>query len=144
MPLAEDELSPRGAWRTMLQTTFYSNGRKAVEVMLREGQKHGVEREWDPQGHLLRETSFVYGVQDGPDIRWYENGTMASRATYAFGRRQGPETTWRCQGAKWTEACYQRGILQGAVSRWDTQGHQLGYAAASVGLACQSTQARQR
>ena len=121
-PLSEEALNRAGLRHALIQATLYPNGRKATEVTLVDGQKDGVEREWNEQGNLLRETTFVNGEQTGPEIRWYENGSMASRTEYDRGSRKGSEVRWHPNGRKWTEARYEAGVLRGEVVRWDEQG----------------------
>ena len=61
-PLADESLNPAGMRRRLVQTTFYASGRKATEVVLVNGLKDGIEREWNDEGRLLRETTFLAGT----------------------------------------------------------------------------------
>jgi hypothetical protein len=118
-PLPEDALNAAGRRHTLIASTSYPNGCKATEVTLVDGQKEGIEREWNEAGRLLRETTFVHGDRTGPEVLWYENGRMARRADYACGCLAGTQTTWYPDGQKWTEASYEGGRLRGDVAHWD-------------------------
>ena len=140
-----------GPPHAVLQTAFYPNGRKASEVKLinlseagvvldRKQKKfllqnplvqHGIEREWDEQERLLRETTYCLGKISGPETTWYENGRLACRVDYAQWKRHGIAASWHRNGTPWSEARFERGVLQGETALWHESGGAAGETAAA-------------
>jgi antitoxin component YwqK of YwqJK toxin-antitoxin module len=57
---------------------FDSHGRKESSDEYRRGIRHGVSREYYPNGNVSEEHHYRMGVHEGPIIEYYENGRMKS------------------------------------------------------------------
>ncbi len=69
-------------------------GKVVVEGHYSADQKHGLWKEWTPEGALLLEQSWKHGKLDGP-VKKYVDGKLATEATYVEGKAVGPYSEFR-------------------------------------------------
>jgi antitoxin component YwqK of YwqJK toxin-antitoxin module len=62
--------------------TNHPDGTRAQEMPMRDGQFHGVVREWYEGGAPKVETNFVDGRRHGSNRYWYPDGTLMKTQVY--------------------------------------------------------------
>jgi hypothetical protein len=136
--------------QTVGSRTRDEEGRLISEIPLKNGLRHGVEREWDADGSLLFETYYVDGLEDGVakqyldgrligtyrmdhgtgvDLWRSHDGTLSEERWMKDGYRDGFERWWN--GDNHTvrnESHFKRGMEHGIFRQWNKQGRlQRGY-----------------
>jgi hypothetical protein len=86
--------------------------------------RHGILREWYPNGHKRSESDYVNGLTTGWVTRWFPNGQKAEETHYRFGVPDGRSARWTETGIFLGEELYDNGhrltILRGPQLRWPT------------------------
>ena len=78
----------------------HSNGKKRMDVPIKEGKIHGTVKEWARNGNKTSETQYETGVQVGKETQWYVNGQKKLEINYVAGMAEGVCTEWFKNGAK--------------------------------------------
>jgi antitoxin component YwqK of YwqJK toxin-antitoxin module len=63
-----------------------------------EGQKNGIYKNYDREGHLILEGSFMDGKLHGDNTAYYADGTVRHRFKYVEGRKTGTGLTYHANG----------------------------------------------
>lgn len=82
--------------KTGVYIGWWSNGRKKFEYTFKKDEYHGVLKEWNPEGNLVREMNYIAGHEDGAQKVWYDNGKIKSNYVVKNGRRYGLLGTKNC------------------------------------------------
>jgi len=83
-----------------LETLYYENGQKELEVTYKDGK------------------------EDGPRTEYYENGQKKSEATLKDGKFNGLETMWHENGQKKAEATLKDNVLVSG-KYWNSKGEEV-------------------
>ncbi len=87
-----------------IRNQYYSNGKVRSSGSYKDGEKHGVHRDYDASGNITASRIYEYGKEvgrgiigstgrlEGPWKELYENGTVKEEGTYENGLRSGK---WR-------------------------------------------------
>ena len=89
----------------------YENGQLRFETNFKDGEKHGLQRNWHVNGQLEAETNFKDGKQDGMQKVWHENGQLKSETNYKDGKEDGLVREWYENGQVLYEKKYNDGKL---------------------------------
>lgn len=102
----------------------YPDGtRKAVYSVDTQGRRHGVCREYYPDGKLSGTASFVHGTLQGEFVLMYPNGKVERRGGYREGKRHGRYTEQAEDGSLKYLCHYDQGAMHGTLQRFE--GNQL-------------------
>jgi len=96
----------------------HSNGKKRMDVPIKEGKIHGTVKEWARNGNKTSETKYETGVQVGKETQWYVNGQKKLEINYVAGMAEGVCTEWFKNGAKKSEGFFIGGKEDGAHHWW--------------------------
>lgn len=81
----------------------------------------GVAVEYDADGVLMTETSFVNGQQNGISRQWSATNRLIREEWLALNALHGQAREWHDNGARKSDGCYELGIcIRNQV--WDAQG----------------------
>jgi antitoxin component YwqK of YwqJK toxin-antitoxin module len=123
---------------------FFPGGQRRLEANYRNGQLEGTARQWDQQGRVTAETTYVGGRMLAQDVQLYDNGAKRYEGTVLRGRktempeadwwkgmitvaalkapepdvRQGRFTVWYPNGQREAEGEYQGGSQVGNFTSW--------------------------
>lgn len=75
---------------------WWPNGKQKLEYHFSVGEYHGVLKEWDVDGHLIREATYENGYEAGAQKVWYPDGKIRSNYVVINGRRFGLLGTKNC------------------------------------------------
>ncbi len=106
--LAEGEFvdgQKHGLWKE-----WFPDGTQYSEGTYKEGKEEGTWRWWYETGKLQSVVEYRNGEQHGEEIVYYRNGQMRKRSYYAFGKRQGLMSEWDDKGVLKNEVEYQAGL----------------------------------
>jgi hypothetical protein len=85
------------------------------EIAIKDGLKHGIERQWEPDGTLTFETTYVDGLEHGVARQWDRDGRLLG--TYRMEHGTGVDL-WRNGDGTLSEERYLKdGYLHG-LERW--------------------------
>ncbi|MFN0064140.1 MAG: toxin-antitoxin system YwqK family antitoxin [Myxococcaceae bacterium] len=73
--------------------------------------RHGILREWYPNGQRRSESDYVRGRTTGWVTRWFPNGLKAEETRYRYGVPDGKSTQWAEDGHRIRREVYERGKL---------------------------------
>jgi hypothetical protein len=89
---------------------FFESGNKRIDgAMSSNHEWHGLRREWDDNGQLLREANFVKGDLHGLDRHWFPNGLPRHECNYINGVRDGVQLQWLSNGKLYLMSSFMRG-----------------------------------
>lgn len=83
----------------------------------------GVWREWDRDGNLIEEGSYLRGKLHGKYTGWYADGTMQVESQSRNGKSHGRFTRWWPEGHKRREGEFDNGKMTGLWRSWDPEGN---------------------
>ena len=108
---------------TGLVQDVYPNGKKQLEVNLKDGKPQGVYTRWHENGQKKEaEVNFKDGQKSGVQTLWGENGQKKSEGNYKDGKRQGVHTSWHENGQKEHEWNFKDGKPHGVQIWWQKDG----------------------
>jgi antitoxin component YwqK of YwqJK toxin-antitoxin module len=81
----------------------------------------GVAEEYERDGRLKCEMSFVNGIQEGISREWSSTGILISETAYRNNTLHGRRLDWRENGTKESEKIYEFGICVES-KEWDEKG----------------------
>ena len=64
---------------------YNDQGKLIAEISFVDGIEHGITREWYPSGQLKEETHLRWSGLHGVSRKWYENGHLKSEAHGEYG-----------------------------------------------------------
>jgi antitoxin component YwqK of YwqJK toxin-antitoxin module len=79
-------------------STYYENGQKQDEGILKDGKKDGLWTYWYENGQKRIEGTFKDGKKEGLQTSWYENGWKMYEIMYRNNKREGKETLYHKSG----------------------------------------------
>ncbi|NGX58787.1 MAG: hypothetical protein K940chlam3_01695, partial [Chlamydiae bacterium] len=95
-----------------IQKRWYPNGQLQSEENYENGEKHGLCRAWYSNGNLAVEGHFVQGKEDGVHKLWGEEGTFIAESSYLNGEYHGRSSEWT-DGSLKKKIHYQNGQIHG-------------------------------
>ena len=104
-----------------LKTSWYDNGNKKKEVVIKNGKINGIAEGWHENGNKRFEENYKDGKKDGLQVHWYENGQKMEAINAKDGKKDGLETQWHENGNKKLEANFINDKLMDYV-RWYEDG----------------------
>ena len=90
--------------------TWYANGQKKSEVILKDGKKDGPWTYWYETGQKKGEGTFKEGELSGLSTLWYENGQKKSEGTFKDGKENGLTIYWDTHGNIIMQRTYKDGV----------------------------------
>ena len=78
----------------------HPNGKKKLQIPIKEGKLDGVAKEWAQDGTKIYEAQYVNGVQQGKETQWYATGKKKVELSYQNGEPEGICTEWHKNGPK--------------------------------------------
>lgn len=100
----------------------YPNGKKQMEVQIKDGRVHGKVKEWGRSGKKVFEAEYVNGVQVGKEEQWYSDGFNKILVYYENGKPHGTCTEWHQTGGKKSLGEYVNGKEEGEHNWWFATG----------------------
>jgi antitoxin component YwqK of YwqJK toxin-antitoxin module len=91
----------------------FPNGKKRMEMPIKDGKIHGVSKEWSDKGKKVLERHFTMGVPNGKEKQWYPEGEKQVELNYVNGKVEGIATEWYKNGQKKSEGIFKSGKEQG-------------------------------
>ena len=70
--------------------SLYDNGQLLEELVLKDGEFHGLWKVYYENGQLQLEVTFKDGKEDGPSKEYSKNGQILNEITYKDGILDGP------------------------------------------------------
>jgi formylglycine-generating enzyme required for sulfatase activity len=92
-----------------LQSGWYKNGQKHLELMAKDGKYHGPSTKWYENGQKEGEATFKDGNLDGLATGWHENGQKKIEGNWKDGKKIGIWYEWFNNGQKKSEDDYKDG-----------------------------------
>jgi len=99
-----------------------STGKKVAEMNYVNGQPHGKEMQWYPLGKKKLEVNYINGKVEGIVTEWYKNEKKKSEGNYINGKEEGKHEWWHQNGQLDQIIFYKNGLAQGLVKNWFSNG----------------------
>jgi hypothetical protein len=114
---------PQQEWR---EVSFWPNGMKRDEVDYLGWQKHGWQRSWNEDGHLIFEARNCHDQRVGVTRRWYSTGQLQTEWHYVNNERDGRCIEYNTNGTvrfqcNWREGRPVDGSAETSFARGGTQ-----------------------
>lgn len=100
----------------------FPNGKKRMEMPIKNGKIHGVSKEWSDKGKKNLERHFIMGIPNGKEKQWYPNGEKQVELNYVNGKVEGIATEWYKNGQKKSVGVFKNGKEQGEHKWYFDQG----------------------
>jgi len=100
----------------------YPDGKKRMEVPIKNGKPHGKMREWAQTGKKTLESNYVDGVISGKETQWYPMGRKKLELNYVNGKVEGPVVEWYKNKRKKSEGNFINGKEEGEHKWWHENG----------------------
>ena len=100
----------------------FPNGKKRMEMPIKDGKIHGVSKEWSNKGKRVLERHFVMGVPNGKEKQWYPDGEKQVELNYVNGKVEGIAIEWYKNGQKKSEGIFKNSKEQGEHKWYFDQG----------------------
>lgn len=100
----------------------YPNGKKKLEIPIKDGQIHGTILEWEKNGQKIYEGKYEAGKQIGKEEQWYPTGNKSMVLNYVNGLAEGTCTEWHKNEAKKSEGLFRQGKEEGMHQWWFADG----------------------
>ncbi len=101
----------------------FSDGRKKMQVPIKDGKINGTVREWSVNGQKTFEAEYEMGVQVGVEKQWFANGQQSLEIPYLAGKAHGKCTEWFKHGRKKSEGDFVNGKEEGEHIWWHFNGN---------------------
>jgi hypothetical protein len=106
------------------------NNRSELDLPVPKAQsfeelKHGVYKEFFPDGKIKEEVMYFKGVQQGPKAIWFSNGQVAKMGEMKDDRWHGKYKEWYQDGTLKLDGQYNEGKQDGKWSFFDKDGEGL-------------------
>jgi hypothetical protein len=100
------------------------NGKRELEVNLKDGMQDGLATDWHLNGQKKSEGKWKNGQQEGFYTAWHENGQKEEVQNWKNGKAEGLVTSWHENGQKANEGIFKDGKL--VSSRfWNSKGEEV-------------------
>ena len=114
----------------VLETRWYENGQKQLEITAKDGILDGKITKWHENGQKALEGTYKDGQQFGKYTRWYDNGQKKSEGTckgmtdsfWRACKNDGKYTGWHENGQIESEGTYKDGQQVGDWTQWHDNG----------------------
>ena len=100
----------------------HPNGKKRLEIPIKNGKVNGTSKEWAKNGQKIHETVYVNGVQNGRETHWYVMGQKKLEVNLVNGNAEGICTEWYKNGKKKSEGNFINGKEEGEHKWWFNKG----------------------
>lgn len=102
---------------------YYPDGTLKVEYVVdSQGRKHGLYREFHPDGRPKARVVYKLDAMDGPYESWHANGAPERKCRYKAGVPNGPWSEHRADGTPALACAYKDGKLEGVWTEHDEAG----------------------
>ncbi len=102
--------------------SYYSNGKKSMEIEYENGMKNGKQIIYYPNGSISEEKIFVNNMYDGTLISYYKNGKIRTVVDYKNDLMHGKYEEFYDNGKLFFEATYYFDELNGVANLFDKSG----------------------
>ena len=102
----------------------HPNGKRQMEVQIKDGKIHGKVKEWERNGKKVYQAEYENGVQVGTEEQWYADGFNKVLVTYQNGLPHGTCTEWHQTGGKKSLGEFVNGKEEGEHNWWYPTGKQ--------------------
>jgi antitoxin component YwqK of YwqJK toxin-antitoxin module len=93
---------------------YFSNGKIKTETAAKGNLRHGLTRNFDREGHLLSQVSYVNNIKDGMATNFYPiSGKVNSTLVYKNGIKEGDEIWYYESGKPYRVTPYIQGYAEG-------------------------------
>lgn len=96
----------------------FADGRKKMQVPIKEGKINGTVRQWAVNGQKTFEAEYEMGVQVGVETQWFANGQKSLEIPYREGKPHGLCQEWYKHGRKKSEGQFVNGKEEGEHNWW--------------------------
>ncbi|MEO0776201.1 MAG: toxin-antitoxin system YwqK family antitoxin [Bacteroidota bacterium] len=100
----------------------FADGRKKMQVPIKDGKINGTVREWSVNGQKVFEAEYEMGVQVGVEKQWFASGQQSLEIPYTAGQPDGMCVEWFKHGRKKSEGLFRDGKEQGEHTWWHFNG----------------------
>lgn len=100
----------------------FADGRKKMQVPIKDGKMNGTIKEWSVNGQKVFEASYDMGVQTGMETQWFANGQKSLEIAYTNGVPDGVCTEWFKHGRKKSQGLFVKGKEEGEHLWWHLNG----------------------
>ncbi len=94
-------------------------GRGTVEIVYKEGLKHGLSKEFFQDGKLRKETPYKEGKIDGVAKIYHKNGKLKRTTPYTTGKKNGVQTYYFKSGNPKVQIGYDMGLVLPGIKEVD-------------------------
>ena len=105
-----------------LVTEWYEDGQKKSEGNWKNGQEEGLLTAWYKNGQRQQETTWKDGKSNGLATYWYQDGQKKAEGNWKDGKKEGPSASWHENGQKMENATYKKGKPDGRSLAWHENG----------------------
>ncbi len=100
----------------------FPDGKKQMEVPIRNGKIHGKVKQWERNGQKIGEMEYEMGVKVNTEREWYSTGKEKLLVSYQAGVPHGVCTEWHKKGTKKSEGYFEMGLEEGEHFWWYPSG----------------------
>jgi len=100
----------------------FADGRKKMQVPIKDGKINGSVKEWAVNGQKTFEAAYEMGVQTGLETQWFANGQKSLEIPYTSGQANGSCKEWYKNGEKKSEGLFRNGKEEGEHLWWYSSG----------------------
>lgn len=102
--------------------SYFDNGQKEAEIMIKKGIINGVTTKWFYNGQKREEIEYQDGVMSGLHKTWFDNGQIESEENYKNDIIHGNSVYWYENGQKMKEGAYENGEMVAYWNYWTKEG----------------------
>ena len=100
------------------------NGKKIYEADYENGLQTGMERQWYANGNKKLEIPYSSGLTNGVCIEWFKNKQKKSEGRFVNGKEEGEHQWWYDNGKTDELVFYKNGLTEGTVRSWHRNGQE--------------------
>lgn len=100
----------------------FPNGKKRMELKIKDGKANGVSRQWLENGQKIFERHYNMGVPHGKETQWHVVGKKKAEVEYVNGSIEGMAREWYNNGKKESEGLFRNGREEGEHTWWHRNG----------------------
>jgi len=117
--------SPADESKAEKKITYYENGAKKSEGILKNGKYEGPYVEWHANGAKSEEGQYKNGKIHGLWLFWYDDGKPRGKGEYENGTGIGTHVFWHKSGVKQMEVSLKNGKFHGTYREYNPDGKLL-------------------
>lgn len=104
----------------------FNDGKKTTETSFKDGEMHGLQKVFFPNGNLKQAIEYKDGKKNGKWTTGFANGQVSSVIEYKDGKYHGKYVEYYTNGQKAGEGEYKENrLVPGSVKKWDEDGNVL-------------------